>query len=98
VEVGHFQAKFIGHFSPHIFPHLAARISRKLIVAKVGKHLYYMLTTAAFSAQGAWPRETGTDSWNVQYGDSTISHKAERCFLKHKLKDPKGKEEKKKQP
>jgi hypothetical protein len=26
-------------------------------------------------------------------GDSTISHKAERCFRKYKLKDHKGKEE-----
>jgi hypothetical protein len=28
----------------------------------------------------------------VQYGDSTIAIRL-RCFLKHKLKDPKGKEE-----
>jgi hypothetical protein len=25
--------------------------------------------------------------------DSTIKHKAEKCFRKHRLKDPKGKEE-----
>jgi hypothetical protein len=34
----------------------------------------------------------------VQYGDSTISHKAERCFRKHKVKDPKGKEGEQEQP
>jgi hypothetical protein len=28
----------------------------------------------------------------VQYGDSTINHRL-RCFQKHKLTDPKGKEE-----
>jgi hypothetical protein len=46
-------------------------------VAKVGKHLNYRFTTPAFSAQVAWQRETGGESVNVKYGDSTISHKAE---------------------
>jgi hypothetical protein len=46
-------------------------------MAKVGKHLNYRVTTPAFSAQQAWQRGTGGESWNVQYGDSTISHKSE---------------------
>jgi hypothetical protein len=41
------------------------------------KHLNYRLTTSAFSAQGAWQRETGGESLNVQYVDSTISYKAD---------------------
>ena len=36
VEVGHFQAKFIGHFSPMVVPPFAARISPRRLVAKVG--------------------------------------------------------------
>jgi hypothetical protein len=41
------------------------------------KHLDYRLTTPAFSAQGVWQRGTGGESWNVQYGDSTMSRNAE---------------------
>jgi hypothetical protein len=41
------------------------------------KHLNYRLTTPATSAQGVWQRGTGGESWKVQYGDSTISHKSE---------------------
>jgi len=41
------------------------------------KYLNYRLTTPAFSAEGAWQRGTGGESWDVQYGDSKISHKAE---------------------
>jgi len=39
VEVGHLQAKFTGHFSPHIVPPLAARISRKTTSGECWKHL-----------------------------------------------------------
>jgi hypothetical protein len=46
-------------------------------VAKVGKHINYRLTTPAFSDQGALQRGTDGESLKVQYGDSTISHKAE---------------------
>jgi hypothetical protein len=41
------------------------------------KHLNYGGTTTAFSAQVAWQRGTVGKHWKVQYGDSTISHKAE---------------------
>jgi hypothetical protein len=77
VEVGHLQAKFNGHFSPtrfHLW--LLGSLLRRL-VAKDGKHINYRVTTPVFSAQGEWQRGTGGKSWNDQYGDSTISHKAE---------------------
>jgi hypothetical protein len=76
VQVGHLKAKFTGHFSTHIVPNLAARISRKMTSGESWKKINYRITTTAFSAQGEWQRETGRGSWNVQYGDSTISHKA----------------------
>jgi hypothetical protein len=41
------------------------------------KHLNFRVTTPAFSAYGAWQCGSGGESWNVQYGASTISHKAE---------------------
>jgi hypothetical protein len=50
VEVGHLQAKFTGTFLAHIVPPVAARIFRRRLVAKVGNHLNYWVTTRAFSA------------------------------------------------
>jgi len=77
VEVGHLQAKFTRKFLAHIVPPSAARISRRRLVAKSWKHLNYKVTTPAFSAEGAWQRGTGGESWNVKYGDDTISYKVE---------------------
>jgi hypothetical protein len=36
VEVEQLQAKCAGHFSPYIVPYLAARISQRRLVEKVG--------------------------------------------------------------
>jgi hypothetical protein len=48
-----------------------------MTIGESWKHLKYRLTTPAFSVQGAWQHGIGGESLNIQYGDSTISHKAE---------------------
>jgi hypothetical protein len=60
-----------------IVPPLAARDLSKTTSGESWKHLNYRITIQSFSAQGTCQRGTGGESWNVEYGDSTISHKFE---------------------
>jgi hypothetical protein len=78
VEVGHLQAKFTGYFSPHIFPPLAARISRKTTSGESWKYL----KIKAYNFQLSLLRRRGSGELvervgESNTGDGTISQKAE---------------------
>jgi hypothetical protein len=65
VKVGHIQAKFTGHFSPHKVPPLAARISleddswRKLETSKLQGYNYRFLCLGGVAARNCWRKLEG---------------------------------------
>jgi hypothetical protein len=52
MEVGHLQAKFTGHFSPALFHLWLLGVSRRRLVAKVGKNLNYRRYNSGFLCLG----------------------------------------------
>jgi hypothetical protein len=78
VDVGNLQAKFTGHFSPHIVPNMAARISLKTTSVESWKTSKLQGYNSSFLClRGSGSVELVEKVGKSNKGDSTISHKAE---------------------
>jgi hypothetical protein len=77
VEVGHLQDKFTGHFSPHIFPDLVARVSRKTTGGeKLETSKLQGYNSSFLCSGGRGSAELVEKVGMSNTGDSTISHKS----------------------